>query len=69
MRATVRCESVFQITDTVFVSLQLFRIAQKNKKIMMALGKMGHLGLHKCAPYVMRREITNHLAALAVQCE
>jgi len=69
MRATVRCESVFQITDTVFVLLQLIRVAQMNKTIMMTLGKMGHLGLHKCAPYVMRREITNHLIALAIQCE
>jgi len=69
MRPTVRCESVFRITDTVFVLLQLIRIAQRNKEIMMRLWKMGHLGLHNCAPYVMRREITYHLIALAVQCE
>lgn len=69
MRATVRCESVFHITDTVFVLLQLIRIAQRNKEIMIWLFKMGHLGLHKCAPYVTRREITNHLIALAIQCE
>jgi len=69
MRATVRCESVFHITDTVFVFLQLIRFARRNKEIMMRLGKRGHLGLHKCAPYVMRREITYHLTALGVQCE
>ena len=69
MRATVGCESVFQITGTIFVLLQLIQTAQTNKEFMMKLGKVGLLGLQKCAPYVMRREITYHLIALAVQCE
>ena len=42
MRATVRCESVFHITDTVFVLLQFIRLAQRNKVFMMRLFKMGH---------------------------
>lgn len=36
---------------------------------MITLGKMGHMGQHTCAPYVMGREITYHLIALVVQCE
>lgn len=60
---------ILQITDFVFVLIQLFQIVQMNKEIMTRLEKMGHWGLHECALYAMREGITCQLIALVVQCE